>query len=164
MYTVYIFIVLGILGGIAFSWHEGESGGLYILNSISGAFVGMFIGFVVAFSMSNDYSYEQRRFPLMSLQDNNSVSGTFFLGCGSIGESTYYVCYMETSEGYKLKRVYYNDATIKFISDTPYIVYNISIKHSSNFALDIDGAETVTSYIFEVPKGTIKNEYKLDAQ
>jgi len=40
---------------------------------------------------------------IYSLDLLNSVSGTFFLGCGSISHSYTYYFYVETNEGYKIK-------------------------------------------------------------
>ena len=57
---------------------------------------------------------------LVTLQDNSSVTGSFFLGSGSLNNKTHYAFYYETDHGYKYKTIdaesSSNPVYIKYIS------------------------------------------------
>lgn len=42
---------------------------------------------------------------IISLKDTSALDGSFFLGCGSVGEDEWYVYYTETEYGYKKNKV-----------------------------------------------------------
>ena len=100
-----------------------------------------------------------------TLQDNNSVSGNFFLGCGQIECKMKYVFYYEENGLYRMMQLDYNLVQIKYSDGKPKV--NVTENYPSktfinNFAIDLDAFDK--TYIIEVPKGTIKNNYNLDAQ
>ena len=86
-------------------------------------------------------------------------------GCGQIEGKVKYVFYYEEKGLYRMIQLDYNLVQIKYSEGKPKI--NIIENYPSdafinNFAIDLDIFNKI--YIIEVPKGTIKNNYNLDAQ
>jgi hypothetical protein len=100
-----------------------------------------------------------------TLQDNNSVNGSFFLGCGQIEGKMKYVFYYEEKGLYKMCQINYNLVSIKYSEGKPKVnILEIYPTESfiNNIAIDFNVFDK--TFIIEVPKGTIKNNYNLDAQ
>lgn len=120
---------------------------------------------------------------IIALQDSSNTSGTFFLGCGTVGSSMYYCYYIDTDEGYKYQQINANeydvDVSIKYCNEneTPHIEkydkYTIVTSNKDwgwvfNPALIAPRAnQSVLSaqkiYIY-LPEGTIDENYKVDLQ
>lgn len=163
-----ITIKLGIILGIAFAIYKGYKEGhndfvLYLLESLLCSVVGVLISGIIAFSLpmkTNIYTYTVN---IESLQDSNGVVGSFFLGSGTIGNEMCYIFYQENNGYYQLTKINSRYASIKYSSEKPKItVYEQKPTDDliNIFALDILSEK---EYIIEVPKGTILNNYKLDA-
>lgn len=158
-------IIIGAVLGIIAAIYLAEWDDDYILFSFIGIFIGGIIGFLVAWMLPMDTYNKHSSFRIEALQDNNSVNGNFFLGCGQIEGEMKYVFYYEQAEGlYRMMQLDYDLVQIKY-SDEPKI--NVTENYPSDafinhFAIDMDAFHK--TYIIEVPKGTIKNNYNLDAQ
>lgn len=144
----------------------GTSGFLdYIVISIPGIFIGMIIGFFVALALPAKVEIVKTTYNLENLQDNNSVHGSFFLGSGQIEGKMKYVFYYENGGYYKLEQVDYNEVKIKYSDENPKAEqFNLDYVKGAlinYFAIDINSYQ---EYIIYVPKGTIKQNYTLDAQ
>jgi len=101
------------------------------------------------------------------LQDNNSVSGSFFLGSGYINGEMKYVFYYETDGGYKMKQIDYDKALIKYTNETPKVETYREVQTDAfinKFSVYMSGCGCNNKNIIYVPKGTIKQNYNLDAQ
>lgn len=90
---------------------------------------------------------------IVALQDNSSVDGSFFLGCGSIDSNDYYVFYVETENGYQREKLNAYSAErptyVKYISadtETPHVDYYCVVSRET-----VDKEATpwlsITSYI-----------------
>ena len=103
---------------------------------------------------------------IVSLQDNNSTNGSFFLGTGTIKGEMKYIFYYEENETYKMKQTDYKNTVIKYSDHAKVERYRQeAVKSFINwFALDDIHSESNMQFIIYVPKGTIKNSYMLDAQ
>jgi len=172
MYTIILVALIGFLLPIiselidcikykcSFSWDTIFLG---FITSIMGSVIGLFIAILLPCKYENsEWSRD-----LMSLKDNTNVRGSFFLGSGQInGEMkfVYYVQYNDSS--FKMWQASYYDAVIKYTSNKPQVV--ITDRHQSEsllnkFAIDLAGEEKQT-YVFEIPKNSIKDVYELDSQ
>ncbi len=173
MYTIIIAGIIGIIIALYnffkdgyLSWTDIDDWFMGLISIIAGAFFGCIAGVVIAISLPKHYITEKWDVKLVSLQDNNGVSGNFFLGSGQINNRMEYVFYYEYGDStYKLAQEDYNNCTVKYndsvhVCTTTYHHADNSLQ--SKFAIDLTG--DWATYLFVVPKGTIKNNYQLDAQ
>ena len=137
----------------------------YILVSIFAILIGGIIGTSVAFALPAKTEIVKTTYNLEALQDNNSVKGSFFLGSGQIDGKMKYVFYYERDGFYKLEQADYEEVKIKYSDEKPkaerFNRKNVKDAFINNFAIDCNCYQ---EYIIYVPKGTIKQNYSLDAQ
>lgn len=81
---------------------------------------------------------------------NNDLEGNFFLGTGSIDETTYYMVFVEDNRGYKLEKYNSMYTHIVEVDDGHYYTVRYKEKWSMN-----------DEYILYVPEGTIFVEYRI---
>ena len=138
---------------------------MYFLFGIIGALIGGLIGFGIAFALPAKTEIVKTTYNLEALQDNNSVKGSFFLGSGQIEGKMKYVFYYENNGYYKLEQADYNEVKVKYSDEKPkaerFNRKNVKDAFINNFAIDFNCYQ---EYIIYVPKGTIKQNYSLDAQ
>jgi len=115
--------------------------------------VSLFLVFVIG-CKTNEYTLQ-----IASISTDSTISGSFFLGSGMIGEESYYITYAKTNNGgyrmYKFKTnrsVIYEDG-----NENPYVTYFLR----SDYAHSVKGIAYASSAEFHVPKGTIVREFKL---
>lgn len=137
----------------------------YILSSIIAILIGGIIGTAIAFSLPAKTEIVKTTYNLDALQDNNSVKGSFFLGSGQIEGKMKYVFYYENKGYYKLEQADYSEVKIKYSDEKPkaerFKRKNVKDAFMNNFAIDCNCYQ---EYIIYVPKGTINQNYSLDAQ
>lgn len=137
----------------------------YILVSIPAILIGGIIGTAVAFALPAKTEIVKTTYNLEALQDNNSVKGSFFLGSGQIEGKMKYVFYYENEGYYKLEQADYSEVKVKYSDEKPkaerFNRKNVKDAFINNFAIDCNCYQ---EYIIYVPKGTIKQNYTLDAQ
>lgn len=137
----------------------------YISVSIPAILIGGFIGTAVAFALPAKTEIVKTTYNLEALQDNNSVKGSFFLGSGQIDGKMKYVFYYENDGYYKLEQADYNEVKVKYSDEKPKADRlnrkNVKDAFINNFAIDCNCYQ---EYIIYVPKGTIKQNYSLDAR
>lgn len=182
---MWLFITLGVIGVIL---------GLYLLNRDVGIFIRPLDGIEIFFSIiitilvsglisfilsvifsicylkwtDVEYEYKYEYLEIVNLQDNSLTSGSFFLGSGSINETPYYIYYYKTEDCfYKMGKTNANNAKIKITDGTPRKVIRKKFIVAKNFIernfVVIPPKESKTVY-FEVPPGSIKEIYNLDAK
>lgn len=171
MITLIIFTLVGlIIGALSIYDSWGMNFIDWVMLVFTSAFSGV-LGFIVGilFALSlpaQMIETENARVELLCLQDNQSVQGRFFLGSGYMEGKPCYNFYQANERGGKVLvqvqadkvEVYDNLETGK-----PYCIeYKTKPTDAfvNNFAID----ETKTRYEIYVPKGTIKENFKLDAQ
>lgn len=166
MYTVIAFSLVGVFIGCysevrnyGWSWD-------IIVNIIGGLIVGGTIGLVTGVCLPVRYKTSTWAVNLESLQDGGSVTGSFFLGCGTIdGTMKYTFYYMNEDSTYQMWQVNYQDALIRFTNGKAREIVTEKRPSKSfynKFAIDLSDCKQ--SFIFEVPRGSIKNNFILDAQ
>lgn len=163
MATLIICFVVMIIIGLIDDWYYLDDFLGYVFIIFSWGFFGAGIGFILMLALPADTKINTYTYKIEALQDNNSLSGDFFLGSGSVEGKMKYVFYYETDGGFKMAQVDYEDAIIKY-SNEPKVIKHKE-EHTDSFinwfAVDIF---TITNYEIFIPKGAIKSNYNLDAQ
>ena len=125
--------------------------------SLGARLCGCFVGTVLLFTACHEESVE--RVPIISLQEERGVSGSFILGTGSLGRHVYYFTYLDFTEsggGYQLEKYAYDRCVIfEDEENSPYVVVELS-------GLIIERPrDRVNRVEFHVPKGTITRSIKI---
>lgn len=167
MYTSILFAIIGAVIFLYRAYKErGDLDSEILSLSVPVTCISGLLGFMVALALPMKLETTQYSVPLESLKDNASVKGSFFLGCGQIEGRMKYVYYAQNEDStFSMYQVDFNKARIKYSSGTAQV--HVFTKEAASvwynrFALDLD--EGQTWFVFEVPRGSIKNEYQLDAQ
>ena len=166
MWTIIIITVIAIFIACLMEYSEGCADFVdYLLVSIQALFIGAMLGAFIAFALPAKTEIVKTTYNLEALQDNNSIKGSFFLGSGQIDGKMKYVFYYEKDGYYKLEQADYNKVKVKYSDEKPkaelFNRKNVKDAFINNFAIDFNYYQ---EYIIYVPKGTIKQNYSLDAQ
>jgi hypothetical protein len=173
MYTIILSFAITLIGMAIFyykteyeTWRDFEMWLLWVFCSVASGLISAFCGFMVALCFSMDYETVKWDRKIVSLKDNSSIKGRFFLGSGHIEGSMKYVFYVENNDdSYSMKMLDYYEARIKYSKNAPKLktTQTRPIKNQwNNWA--IDAHQVHTKYLIEVPNGTIKNDFKLDSE
>ncbi len=122
---------------------------------------------LVTLMIPYQYHEEKTSYNLESLEDNQSISGHFFLGCGMINGEMKYSFYYEDKGYYKLEQLSPYNTKIKYVTGRPkLIVYSKAITDNlhNKFLWGCGVHVGESCYVICVPKGTIKNNYYLDTK
>lgn len=165
MITIIIFGIIGFIISIISIFDGFDYIVDIFLAGIIGTLIGGLIGLVIALALPAKTEIVKTTYNLEALQDNNGVSGSFFLGSGQIEGKMKYVFYYEKDGFYKLEQVDYEEVKVKYSDEKPKAErFNrkyVKDAFINNFAI---GCNHYQEYIIYVPKGTIKQNYTLDAQ
>ena len=167
---MYTFIIFGLIG--LFS-------GLFLMNKLKDkytekmefyfyALIGVLISIIPALIISClipiETKIEKSIFEIESLQDNNSIKGRFFLGSGLINSKMVYTLYLKNGDGFKLYQLDSEIVTIKYSDSKPSLELYEEVK-TENWLNQFSIKNHLDFYyIIKVPKGTICNNFNLDAQ
>jgi hypothetical protein len=136
------------------------------LMAIVGALAAFMIGMGVFAIWGPDAQYEsQYTVPLVAMQDNTGVRGSFFLGSGGIGSASKYVYYYGTQEtGYIQSWVYTDEAVVYEVPGLtePRIEVIEDVRDTSKW-YGI-GFNDDPRYAFYIPVGSIVQGYNLDLE
>lgn len=161
MATIIIIAILGVLLCIA----EADSFIDFILLSLAGIFISLFVSIPIMIALPMSTYEKHYSLNIENLQDNNGVKGSFYLGCGQFKDRMNYVFYYNENGLYKMKQVDYQKAFIKIADNRPKVnvtkICPVEGAFINYFAFDTDILDE--TYVIEVPQGTIKNNYNLDA-
>ena len=166
MWTIIIITVIAIFIACLMEYNEGYADFEdYLIVSFPALFIGAILGAVIAFALPAKTEIVKTTYNLEALQDNNSVKGSFFLGSGQIEGKMKYVFYYKNEGYYKLEQADYSEVKVKYSDEKPkaerFNRKNVKDAFINNFAIDCNCYQ---EYIIYVPKGTIKQNYSLDAQ
>lgn len=167
MLTIIIGLFIALVASVIYTkYEEGKYADFenYLLNSIIPLFLAGIISTIVAFVLPIDTKEEVDEFEIVSLQDNSSTEGSFFLGCGNINGSMKYVFYYKSGESYKMFMVDYYRAEVVLTDKKSYNKQIRTIKSDKLINKFAFGVLPENRYIFYVPSGTIKQNYNLDAR
>lgn len=112
---------------------------------------------------------EDRYTGLYAMNDGLGTKGRFFLGSGTIETSPVYTYYYKDGEQYRLTYKEANDSYITYTEGTPQLIHHGSRQRYSNWlSLGADDWQVNIykgdPYEFQVPQGSIQQNYVLDAQ
>lgn len=125
------------------------------------------LGFLIALMIPHDFEKEHSKTLYIhnTIQDNQSVSGNFILGSGSINGVMKYSFYCKSGGFIELKQVPYNKAKIKHTKGKPKVnVFKYVSSDSWVNYFSLPDFRPPTEYVIYIPKGTIKHNYNLDAK
>lgn len=162
-----IFAAGGLAYGLYSMYRYKDSlGSLAICTAFAGI-VGFVVGTVVMLIGSHTEAFET---PLATLQDGQSVHGQFFLGSGSIDSEPVFFYYEKTGKSsYKLRHLSASHAVIVESDETPKVVQECRVYNASVIVWPIPTDKSADCHggvatKFYVPKGSIQNNFMLDAQ
>lgn len=128
----------------------------------------------VAYTTTLTYEeYVVESTPIISLNDNDKLSGAFVLGSGAVKETTYYVYnYKLQDGGIKRDKIEAKFATIYETDDSPHIdVIGTKVKESEKQSLlynifHIQALEdfNFSKYNFYIPKGSVITDFEIDSE
>lgn len=166
-------IIICVVIGAAWAWFEIPE----VMEVVAGVFVGSICGVILAmilgmiFYSGVDHTTIERGANLENMVDNTETQGAFFLGSGSIDGEPMYSWYEETKTNtFKRRDVEAYQADIHYITDGDVPHYTKTIGHYRDGFLQpwglnmLPGETSIRHYDFYIPRGSITNEYRLDAQ
>lgn len=164
MITILIFAAIGLALSIFLTYNGYLNEAIdYILHGFLGIGIGTIIGLLVALLLPMETRIEEQRLNIESLQDNSGIHGSFFVGCGQVKDVMKYTFYYEDNGYFTMKQIDVENTRIRYSEGKPNcIIYRERLTESTINYFAIDNLDV--SYVLEVPKGTIKNNYNLDAQ
>lgn len=165
MITSILFSIIVTLFGY-FKWIKKEEN-LFerVFQAFMICFMSLFVGIFLAKPLPMQTCEVKRVLKISSLQDNSQISGDFFLGSGSVDGKMKYCFYTEENGLFTFNKINTDNAKIKYTDGQPQItIYTKGLKKSwiNWFAIDFDLDKK--TYLIEVPKGTVNNNYNLDTQ
>jgi hypothetical protein len=147
----------------------------YIVYPVLFSLLGLVFGMVIVIPLPMDTYIKSYSYNIENLQDNNSINGSFFIGCGNIEGKMKYVFYYKlkgdniNNEEFKMMQINSDLTIIRYTDKTlPKVIVNEILPVETDksfinyFAIDLNIGDK--TYIIEVPKGSIKQNYNLDAQ
>lgn len=169
MYTILIFSVIGmVLGDFIAHRDFCRDFIIYPLFSMVFGIIGIFVGLLVAIALPMQTYDKHYSYDIENLQDNGSVDGQFFLGCGHIEGKMKYVFYYQEDSLYQMAQLDHDKVRIRYTDGTPKVnvteIFPVCGDSAfiNYFAVDMD--VFIKTYIIDVPKGSIRNGYELDAK
>lgn len=143
------------------------------VDAAVGSFFGVIAGGVLALAVNGcaypftGTAYSTHTYQLSTLQDSPSTTGQFFLGIGEVSGNLSASFYVDSGDGYAAPQsVNDSDDDIRVFQDSakPYVIERFP--HSAHFWVGsvFNGGGTAPIFEFHVPKGTIKQDYSLDAK
>lgn len=142
----------------------GFSGLMALIGLIAGMILSLILGATFAGFGAETRVLSQETKALYALADGSEISGSFFLGSGSIDDNMRYVYIVETEgKGYKMETVNINSAYIQYSDEEPTVTITSYMFDSR--VLNFFGIYPAsTEYIFRVPEGSITNSYVIDLE
>lgn len=146
--TFSFFVAVAALFSLMFDWDSFSSfvkcAHFIILAIAVIAFVGNIIGY--GNFEKEEIVYEE----IVSIEQNDGLSGAFVLGTGSVDEETEYYIYAKTDRGLVLYKLAAGEST--YIVESDEVVPHVSL---------VKEKWAGPYYIIYVPTGTITKEYKI---
>lgn len=169
MVTIIIFAFIFFVGCVILTWDLFTDGFILAIAATLLAcclgLAGGILGWGISLGIPAHLKTEVTTYEIVSLQDNQSVQGQFFLGSGVVDGTMKYSFYYEYGNGYKLAQLNPNNTTIIYDKNEPKCIEYKQVKNDdfiNYFSCSMHEGDK--EYEIYVPKGTIKNNFNLDAQ
>lgn len=168
MVYLVIGVVAGIISGIRFY-------GYGVVNKIIGFVIGSIMGFCLGVltwvsigSIIGNFIPSEWKISsttnLIALNDSSQINGSFFLGCGTIGEDTVYKYIVNTDKGKQIREINTdnNDVYIKEYNGTPKIEINTWEFKNEKYYWFASPIWKDDEVIFYIPEGSVTNNFSID--
>lgn len=151
-----IIIIISIVTCIVDGWYEIDllAGGI-----LATGLVWLCLSLIIGGTMPKTMTYEN--IDIVALKDNSSISGSFFLGTGTVDGEMKYAYYLKDGNGFKLESIDSDDVKIVY-GNHPHIKKESGCKSSWEWITPCIYNGDVVEII--VPEGSIMNNFKLDAE
>lgn len=165
MITIILFSIIGLVFSGKLLWEEEDLRNISfveVIVSLGVVIIAAFFGLMFAFMLPAETEVKTYQYKIVSLKDNSSMTGNFFLGSGNIDGTMNYVFYTEKNGTYKLNILDYKEASIRYDSIPRVEEYRTQMKVNgvvNYFAID----DYSSTYIIYIPEGSIKQNFTLDA-
>lgn len=163
-----IIICMVIVAVLFIIWWKNNESDLFLLVilTVLGLTLGAIPGMILCVCLPTPTIDKVVTHNLISLKDNNSISGSFFLGSGIINNEMRYSYYYNCgNDNYKLTSVSANNTYVKYTKDKPRIEYHYKeINSKSNWKYFSNLLSDGGYYIIYIPEGSIKYNFVLDAE
>lgn len=172
MLTFYIFLVGCPLLILLFScldpqvsFRKFDDIGLTCALMLLGLLLGGMIGMGLSCILPTELTEQKSVVTIECLQDNNGIKGRMYLGSGYINSEMKYCFYYNYRGGYKLCQLSPDNVLIKYSKEKPrcetYTVVKSKAWYNKFSQSCSEGRERFVIY---VPKGSVQNNYSLDAK
>jgi len=138
-------------------------------DKFSAVFFSVGIGAVVGLALNIPFEYalptrldHVKNIALISMRNGNEISGSFFLGCGTVDEKTYYYYYASLGNGRYVLEKKATESAVIIEEDRSDGLLQISV-----YAIDRSWRSWVFSdilykYEFHIPQGSIQRNFTLN--
>lgn len=143
-----LFVAIAALFSLVIDWDSCSSLGKCVHFIILAIAVFVFLGNIIGYGSfeKEEIVYEE----IVSIEQNDEISGAFVLGTGRVDEETEYYMYAKTDKGLVLYKLAAGEST--YIVESDEVVPHVSF---------VKEKWTEPYYIIYVPIGTITKEYKM---
>ena len=164
MYTVLILAtIVGFLLMFAVCDFKDSNFLEYAIAYAAGFILGGLFGALLSLMMPKEYETVYKTEKIVCIQDNSSLKGAMFLGCGNINGQMSYSYYTNCRGVYKLHQVDAESTSIVYSTKEPKIITCTEVIKKSNWHF-FEGMALLSTYVIQVPKGSISNDFSLDAK
>lgn len=175
MYIIYFFAVLAFLIIVGFmikndavDFSEPDTYGIPIFATLIAGFIGLLVAVVwssCTFDKPENVIHKIENYEIICLQDNKTITGDFFLGCGSVdGHMTYTFFYKDEKNDIRGIELPYDYVVLQYTKDKPKYEISYDLCKYSPFRIIYNGAKLNKQYRIYIPEGTILQNYSLDAK
>ena len=150
-----IVTLIGIIIGIVYNQMQSER---HYMNILLGGIIGLFASVMFSIFVPLKYTAKReatRQYIIYSMNDNNTISGNFVLGTGSINGESVYSAYVENDNSIIRLDVPTNRSVIKFI-DSGFIQ---TITQAQNF---VDWSKIAPYIVYPLVNPQIEYEIQVD--
>lgn len=170
MLIFWIIICAALVIGFAVYGVACDGIGFGLLSGLLGFFIGflvafcgsMIVGCVMSTDANTEYMLENSQ-ALVALKDNNTISGRFFLGSGSINSTQYYYYAAENERGIKVDKVATSKCYIQYANSDYRIEWYEPVfkdKWRNWFAVQMKDQYCIVY----IPDGSITEEFSVDLE
>lgn len=164
VYLVFITFILTLIGCATFCDDFDMIHGALIAALFFGLFTVLTVIGIESGELKLDH--EERAYEIVSLKSKSEISGSFFLGTGSIDDREYYYTFAEVEEDrYKRVTIPSDNSIIEETDEkTPHVTKKYYVRDGVDWIVPewIDKGEvSKVEYNIYVPKGTIIKEFSV---
>jgi len=156
---VLILTVIAVFNEYQSDWPEWSAVFFtFFVSALIAFFAAGAVNFVTYFKVDEPV---QKYTAIANLSDGSGVSGSFFLGIGSVDSKPVYMYYTDKNGVFELHQLEARRAYVTYTDGRPQVV--IHTDRSTNKWISVVPGWDYT-YEFQVPRGSVRANFNLDAQ